>query len=202
MSKNNRAYPMTHTEMVDAEMERKKTRIYKAESNEITDARISESVARIGAELEEMRINEKVDLNDTERVKTRSAMYIDACAEASSMPTMSGFAHSMGISRRALYDFSKHNPSHPTTKWIEIVNEAIEDVLSESALRNNVNAIPAIFLLKARFGLRESVEVVGRTEESIIDALPADALIEQAKSLPQSDNEPDDIESLFDNLEV
>ena len=72
--------------------------------------------------------------------------------------------------------------------------------MSESALRNNCNPISAIFLLKARHGLRESVEVVGRTEESIIDALPADALIEQAKSLPQSDNETiDDLPFLDDD---
>ena len=70
----------------------------------------------------------------------------------------------MGLSRQAVYDCMWRKSPPETAAWLELCRDTFSDILSESALKNNCNSIVSIFLQKAVYGLRESVEVVARNE--------------------------------------
>ena len=45
--------------------------------------------------------------------------------------------------------------------------DSFSDILAEASLRNDCNNITAIFLQKSLYGLRETVEIVAKTEEPL-----------------------------------
>lgn len=156
----------TFTEMVEAGTERRKnSSLYKAQAAAFVDEQLATLISKTTAELVEAATAEAVSLKDLETVKARTVLYLKACEESSSFPSVAGLARSMGLSRQALYDCIQRNSPVETAAWLEIVRDAFSDLLSEAALRNNCNNITAIFLQKAQFGLRESVEIVARKED-------------------------------------
>ena len=168
----------------DAKSVRNNSKVYKAKSLEISDARISALVAKCAIELSQSANNDPVALNDTDIVKSRTIAYISACAEASCFPSVNGWARSMGMSRSAIYDFRNRNPEHETSRWIDLTLDAFSEVLSESALRNNCNSIVAIFIQKAQYGMREQVELIKPVINNSLGLLQsADEIREKYKDL-------------------
>lgn len=165
------------TEMVEAGTEkRKNSSLYKAQSAAFVDEQLAALVAKTAGELVEAATTEPVSLTDLETVKARTVLYLKACETSSCFPSVAGLARSMGLSRQALYDCITRNSPKDTSAWLELCRDAFSDLLSEAALRNNCNNITAIFLQKALYGLRETVEVVARQENG-----PLGPLVDQAE---------------------
>lgn len=170
-AKNN---TMGYNEIVGEELERKNTKIYKAQSSDFTDGKISELVRRTAEELAQISDGPPIDLSDVQAVRERTIIYLKACEEASTIPNIMGLARSMGISRTAFYKLIDRGTA--TGKWFELCRDAFSDILSETALRNNCNAIVSIFLQKAVYGLRETMEIVAKTEEPLGDTVDVEEL--------------------------
>lgn len=72
---------------------------------------------------------------------------------------MSGLARSCGRTRQGFYNFMQKNPSHPSTVWLQEFSDTALDLLQNAALRNDVNTICGIFVMKAMYGCREGIEL-------------------------------------------
>lgn len=149
---------MTQTEMIATEKQKRATsKIYKGEAMQLTDDAISGIVSRGLAELVNAD-REKIDMADAEQVKKVSLEYIHSCAAASTLPSVAGLARAMGCARWTLYHWMKKRDTD-TGRWLSMCQDLFSDLLSEGALRNNVNGIVAIFLQKAQYGLRDNVTI-------------------------------------------
>ena len=150
----------TFGEMVESgEQQRKTSKLYKAESAAFVNEQLSALLQKTTAELAEAATAEPVSLQDTNEVKRRTMLYLRACETSCCFPSVVGLARSMGLSRQALYDAIWRKSPPATAQWLELCRDTFSDVLAESALRNNCNSIVSIFLQKAVYGLRESVEL-------------------------------------------
>ena len=54
-----------------------------------------------------------------------------------------------------------------TAEWLELCQDSFSDVLAEASLRNDCNGVVSIFLQKALYNLRETAEIVAKTEEPL-----------------------------------
>lgn len=157
--------PQTMEEMVEEGVQqRKQSKLYKAESAAFVNSQLSALINRTTQELADISSTPEVSLRDVEEVKRRTILYMKACEEACAFPSIMGLSRSMGLSRQAVYDCMWRKSPPETAAWLEVCRDTFSDILSESALKNNCNSIVSIFLQKAVYGLRESVEVVARNE--------------------------------------
>ena len=156
--------PMTKDEMMDVLQQKRSTKLYKAQTQELADEAISKTVSDALDELKRAESKPKINLNDTEMVKTIVEAYIETCAANSSIPSMSGIALMLGYSRMGLYKYLERQETE-TSRYLQTVHDLLADILSKNALRKNTDNITAIFLLKAMFGFRDtqSVEFVNNT---------------------------------------
>ena len=181
-------------EMVEAARQtRQSSKLYKAQSAEFSEKRIAELISKTTKELGEVAKTEPVSLSDTSKVQERTLLYLRACQDAAALPSMAGLARSMGLRRRSLYHCIETNSPAATAHWLEVCRDAFSDVLSDTALRNDCNSIVAIFLQKAQFGLRETVEIVAKTDNPIGDEISQDVLTERTMG-----SVVDDLEDTFE----
>ena len=151
---------MTESQMIEYGRQKRSTsKIYKAETLQITDDAITQTVNRGLAEMLNADRGTKINLSDVEMVKTVSKSYLKACADSPCFPTMAGLARAMGCSRTILYHYMKRKDSE-TGQWLMMCHDLFSDLLAEAALRNNCNPVVSIFLQKAQFGLSETENVV------------------------------------------
>ncbi|MBO4419662.1 MAG: hypothetical protein J5789_07560 [Oscillospiraceae bacterium] len=150
----------SYPEIVNDLQERKSPRIYKADNAEFTDQRISDLVRTGTAELARIADGtQAVNLTDTDTVKRRTMIYLRACEEVATIPSMSGLARSFGLSTEALNKHRRQKPNSETSVWLEICHDAFADMMAESALRGTVQPVVAIFTLKARSGWRDTLTI-------------------------------------------
>lgn len=155
-------------EMVEAAGEkRKQSKLYRAESAEFVDGRIKALISKTAAELAEVATTEPVSLKDTEKVKERTMLYLMACQNAACVPTIVGLATSMGLSRQAIYDCIWSQSPLYTAKWLELCKDAFSNLLTEAALRGETEKITSIFVQKAVYGLKESIEIIAKNNSPL-----------------------------------
>lgn len=164
------------------EAQKKQSKLYRAQSAEFVDERLSALIARTSKELAEIADKEPVSLTNTQRVKERTMLYLKACEESSCIPSIVGLATSMGLSRQAIYDCIWRGSPRATAEWLELCRDTFSNVLSESALRNDCNGVVAIFLQKAVYGLRESIEIVAKQDEPLGPIMDAEELRRRIES--------------------
>lgn len=153
-----RNLPQTYGEMVADGNEKKTNRLYRAESSDFVDGKLTELVNLTAAELAGIADNaEVVNLNDVNTLKERTILYCRACADSSTIPTFSGFARSCGLSVQGMNEYMRKNPDSESAEWLRIAHDAFADCLAEAAQRNMTNSIVSIFALKARSGWKETV---------------------------------------------
>lgn len=158
---------MTFTEMVAVEQGKKtSSKLYKAESAEFVDERLSALISKTASELVEAATSERISMADVEAVKERAVIYLRACEESATFPSITGLARALGITRRYLYQIIERQSPAKTAEFLELCRDTFSDILSESALRNNVNVVGAIFIQKAIYGLRESIEIVPSVQDN------------------------------------
>ena len=136
-NRGNNTPAQTFPQMVEAGAEQKRqSKLYKAESAQFVDERLSALVGKTAAELATAAEAKPVSLADTELVKERTILYLKACEASSSFPSVAGLARSMGLSRQALYDCVWRRSPPSTAEWLELCRDSFSDVLSEASLRN------------------------------------------------------------------
>ena len=181
-------------EMVEAARQtRQSSKLYKAQSAEFSEMRISELISRTAAQLADAATKEPVSLTNTDEVRRRTILYLKACETAACFPSINGLALSMGLTRQALYDVIwRHSPA-ATADWLELCRDSFSDILADASLKNDCNNITAIFLQKALYGLRETVEIVAKTENPIGEEINPDVLAERIAGSVVSDDREDDV---------
>ena len=178
-------------EMIESSrQQRQSSKLYKAQSAEFSEMRISELISRTAAQLADAATKEPVSLTDTDEVKRRTILYLKAC-EAACFPSINGLALSMGLTRQALYDVIwRHNPA-ATADWLELCRDSFSDILADASLKNDCNNITAIFLQKALYGLRETVEIVAKSENPVEEEINPEVLAERIAGSVVDDMEDD-----------
>lgn len=134
--------------------------LYKQQSGEYQEEKLKDLISLSLDELAEVATKEQISLNNTAEVKKRTVIYLRACQEAGTFPSIIGLARSMGYSRRALNYWREKYPQSDTGRWLDIVADMCADILSQSALKNNANSIVSIFLSKALYEMRETSELI------------------------------------------
>lgn len=156
--------PQTYTEMVESGYERTGNLVYKNERSPINAENISSLVSASLTKLEKIaRQTENVVLKDTETIKTRSMLYIRSCQDVGVIPSLMGFAVSIGYSYDAIQDFRKRFPEHPTTQWLKMLKDEFGMMLFNAGLYNYVNMVGAIFGAKAMYKWKDVVTLEAAT---------------------------------------
>lgn len=177
MSRN---LPQTYDQMIATADEKKQGRIYKSEKSEnadFTDERIAAIVGGGMAELASIAASGRVlNLSDVQSVKERTLLYVRACQQSATVPTMSGLARSFGMSTQALSNHMNRNPQSETTEWLKIAHDAFADMMAETASRGLTNVIFSIFSLKCRSGWKESIQIEPPDYDPLGPRVDAEAL--------------------------
>lgn len=179
--------PQSYEEMTATGQERRQnSKIYRAESMELSEAKISDIVTLTAAELARLAdTDEAISLFDTQEVKRRSILYLRACADTSSIPSFNALARSFGYSREGVNKFRREHPTHETSVWLEMVHDAIADTLADCALHNLSNSVVSIFSLKARDGWKDAYTFETPITQTVLGAeVSAEAIAAKYSELP------------------
>lgn len=173
--------------MLESNEERKRGRLYRIESQQYASTRISDLVH---ASLEDLAAladgKQKISLGDTTALKERTVVYMKGCEMSGILPSVAGLCRSLGCSRAGFYDYLNRNPESPSGQWMALFQDVCSDLLATSALRGDVQPIVSIFLEKAQYGMKESLEIVSRTDNGPLGApTTAAELMEKYGGLPE-----------------
>ena len=169
--------PQDTGQMLEVEQERRgNSKLYKAESALFVDGQITDLVTQTADELEAAGNMEPISLTDTDRVRAISMQYVRSCAEASTLPSISGLARALGLTRRAVYDCLDRGSPKDAARWFTLCRDAFSEMLETGSLRNSTNTITSIFLLKACYGYKEqpSEVVISQGSKSPYDGMTSD----------------------------
>lgn len=178
--------PQTTEEMTnELTAKRKTSKLYKVQADAYKAGELSQLINQTAAALKESEHKGRISLSDFDAVKKQTFEYLQACEMTGTFPSMSGLARSLGYSRRAIYDLIDSRTTSTTADWLERCRDLFSDILAQASLQNNANSIVSIFLQKALYGMRETVELtltppnpLGENADAgqvkkLIDALPA-----------------------------
>lgn len=128
--------------------------------------------AEIGAAVEALHqsiIQGRVNLNDTDLVIVRTEEYFSSCSAAGIFPSVMGLSvYGYGLSNGTLSTWLKNHPSHPTSEYINMIKDAMADILTNASLNNSANVIQAIFQLKNHFGHEDHVKVEAFASQDLL----------------------------------
>ena len=161
-----------------------KRRLYETDGNSGKGAAaLSSNIAGRITTIETLDGRTKVNWDDLPTIKERVAGYVEACAEAGTIPSVEGLAvHALGVSKRRLNAYISNNSS-TTAEYLTCVKDIFADILQSASLGNRVNVVAAIFTLKNSFGFRDSVEISATPPSTEADYAPEE-LLKQIDALP------------------
>lgn len=178
--------PQTPEEMKqELTAKRQTSKLYKVQADEYKASAVGAIINQTAAQLEQSERKGQIALSDVEAVKQQTFEYLRVCESSGTFPSMSGLARSLGYSRRAIYDLIDRRHVPATADFLERCRDSFSDILAQASLQNNCNSIVSIFLQKAIYGMRETVELaisppnpLGESTDAaqvkrLIDALPA-----------------------------
>ena len=179
--------PQTYNDILSEQRGKNTGRLYRAESNKYVTGELSRIVQRMRKEITESK-PEKIPLVDTEAVKTQAGVYLQACENSGTLPTVGGFARCLGYSYEATRRFRRAHAGHPTAKFLEQYTDMCSDALAESALRGWTNPIVSIFLEKACYGLEDRITIQPVQPDPLGDPKSAEEIYEKYRNmLPELD---------------
>ena len=136
-----------------------KRKLYKVESDEHKQQMLTDDIRNKACALRDP-LRAKVDLAQTEDVRNRVSVYMDACAESGTFPSMSGLcAFGFNVSRQWVSRWKLQHPQHPTTMFLDTVSDAFASILVNAGLYGNASAPMCIFELKNTAGYRDQVDI-------------------------------------------
>lgn len=159
--------------------------MYKSVADEYKAEAVSALIDRAAAQLEESERRGRISFADFNAAKEQTFLYLKACEATGVFPSMSGLARSLGYSRHALYNEIDRRTTPATADLLESFRDLCSDILAQASLQNNANSIVSIFLQKALYNMRETVELaisppnpLGENTDAaqvkrLIEALPA-----------------------------
>lgn len=179
---------LTFPQMVEAEQGQKRaSKLYKAEASEFVDDRLSALISKTTAELVDAATSKRITMSDIDSVKERTVIYLRACEESATFPSITGLARALGVTRRCVYDVIERKSPAPAAEWLELCRDTFSDILAESSLRGNSNTIASIFIQKALYGLRESIEIIPGRQESVYgEQKSAEQIAAEYDALPEA----------------
>ena len=108
---------------------------------------------------------EIISLDELGPVKEKTMQYFKACEKAGTLPSVLGLSRSLGHSRQSLYLFLDRKPHSQVAHFLQIVRDAISEMLDAAALSNSVNSIVAIFIQKSIHQRIDRSEVFLKTQQ-------------------------------------
>lgn len=161
------------TEALVAEKERSgyTQKLYKAESDAHKGEVLHQDILMHLTALQAAEDRTKVDFRNLDQVRQRTYDYLTACAAAEVYPSVMGLAvHGYGVSRQALNQYLLRNDNE-TTDFIMRTKDIMADILTNSSLYNNANAVATIFQLKNHFAHADRVEIEAVPQKNEPEAL-------------------------------
>jgi len=182
--------PQTANEIIEDVVTTKATKShhYKVQGDEHRAEVLSALIKRSAGQLAEAD-KVKIPLSDAEAVKAQAFRYLAACEQAGAFPSVIGLSRSLGCTRRALYKIIDERTYPATADFLELFRDMCSDILSESALTNNANTVATIFIQKAVYGLRESVELVVTPPSPLGESTNPEQIKRLVDALPEADYE-------------
>ena len=150
--------PMSKAEVIEFGKKKRSPRIYKEQSDEVKNEAISKTVQQALVGLKQAECSQRIDINDLSAVRSIVELYLESCVMNSYNPTMTDIAMILGYTRMGLYSYMAKKDTD-TAKFLHMVHDKLADILAENALKNNVNNITAIFLLKSLYGYRDTTSL-------------------------------------------
>ena len=105
---------MEYQDMVNMQQRKRNSRLYAKTDSDSAD-KISTLIDTTANELSKMVLSDKISLKNVETVRRKSEEYIKACQDTGTLPSKIGLSRAFGISRQAIEDFMKRNPTHATS---------------------------------------------------------------------------------------
>lgn len=156
---------------------------YRAVASAVNEQLVSSLVADAAAGMKAVADpTRRVPLSDVEMVRAVTCGYLEHCSARGVLPSMSGLALCLGCSRQALYAHIRRNPDSETAEWLMGFSDVCGELVMQASLSGAVQAIPAIFIAKCRYGWKENVADL--TVEPKQTNLTADAIVERYADLP------------------
>ena len=138
--------------------QRGRSKIYKEISDEHKAEVIGEDVRRKAETLRKHQ--DKVDLSDVRAVRERAQVYLDACAEAGTIPNVLGLsAYGFGCSRQWLNEYLRTHPKSQSAEYINLLKDSFADILVNASLGRAADPTMGIFVLKNCAGFRDRFEI-------------------------------------------
>lgn len=185
--------PQTPEEMKqELTAKRQTSKLYKVAADEYKASAVGAIINQTAVQLEQSERKGQIALSDVEAVKKQTFEYLRACESTGVFPSMSGLARSLGYSRRAIYDLIDHRSVPAAADFLERVRDMFSEVLAQASLQNNCNSIVSIFLQKALYGMRESVELVVTPPSPLGEAADAERVRRLIEALPSADELPEE----------
>lgn len=188
MGRPTKGEPMDAGEMLiaaSAERSRGSKMYSKSETLEANQQGIGRVVGAMAQTLEQANdASRQFDLSDSEKLNQASIAYVKACAAAGLLPSVSGLAGALGRSRTGLYEYGKVHADFQV--WLENYSDLCAETAISAALNGSAQAVPAIFLAKARYQWRDSVTLeIGRPESPLGEVQDPDAIAAKYEMLPE-----------------
>lgn len=133
--------------------------IYKAESDRLRAEAVGRDLEGKILLLQDVESRGRVNMQDTDAVKEVAADYMERCRAGGLVPTVMGLSASLGVSRQWLNRFCNENPSHPTTRFIEVLKEVFADCLTQAGFGRYISESLSIFILKNTASMADKVEL-------------------------------------------
>ncbi len=186
---NNAKYPAQTPEEMTQELTAKRatSKLYKAQSDTYKAEAVSALIDRAAAQLEESERRGRISFVDFNTVREQTFLYLKACETTGVFPSVSGLARSLGYSRHALYNEIDRRTTPATADLLESFRDLCSDILAQASLQNNANSIVSIFLQKALYNMRESVELVVSPPNPLGESADAAQVKRLIEALPAAD---------------
>ena len=133
--------------------------IYKAESDRLRAEAVGRDLEGKILLLQDVESRGRVNMQDTDAVKEVAADYMERCRAGGLVPTVMGLSAALGVSRQWLNRFCSENPSHPTTRFIEVLKEVFADCLTQAGFGRYISESLSIFILKNTASMADKVEL-------------------------------------------
>ncbi len=99
-------------------------------------------------------------INDLTLIKQRATGYINECKINSTLPTWTGLAARLGVTRATANEWLKDSNYPDTQQYMKFIKQVFADIMEQAALDGSVDKIFSMFLLKSTHEYQETNKVV------------------------------------------
>ena len=129
-------------------------------SQELKQAAIATAIDQARGALKTAKKKGRVDLKDVEALHKAADDYMCACKLSGTIPTMLGFAPSIGHSRQNVYDFILRNSTTESARFLDSLRSAWAAIFQQLAMTRVCSEPVAIFALKnAGQGMADKTDI-------------------------------------------